>query len=67
MPTSPFKTKTFHLTALDREMLDPERGGLNDISCCSRGYFDGASIQCRQQETRRVERKRKEQGDDPGI
>ena len=32
MPTSPFKTKTFHLTALDREMLDPERGGLNDIS-----------------------------------
>lgn len=28
MPSSPFKTKTFHLTALDREMLDPDRGRL---------------------------------------
>ena len=41
MSTSPFKTKSFHLTSLDRELLDPEHGGLSDISWWYQAYFDG--------------------------
>ena len=38
---SPFKLKSFHMTPLDREMLDPDRGGLNDITWWYKAYFDG--------------------------
>ena len=41
MPSSPFKTKSFHLSSLDRELLDPDHGGLQDISWWYKAYFDG--------------------------